>query len=124
MNREINLLEPKPEPVEVSTGGPPELGRTPPSLELLAILSGRFFLTPKRAHPLCSSIFCLDSGNMAGRNAYTVAGGKHYPNLFGVLVGSTNGGRKGTSWNCIKDVLRQIDPDWGGNSTGKRTQFR
>ena len=111
MNREINLLEPKPEPVEVSTGGPPEL-EDAALAGIAGEIVGKILPHTEASAPAMLFNFLSGFGNMAGRNAYTVAGGKHYPNLFGVLVGSTNGGRKGTSWNCIKDVLRQIDPDW------------
>lgn len=55
-------------------------------------------------------------GNIIGRGAYTVAdGAQHYMNLFGVLVGQTSKGRKGTSWNQIGSFLREVDSDWCAN---------
>jgi hypothetical protein len=52
-------------------------------------------------------------GNLVGRQRYTVAGNsRHYPNLFGVLCGSTGKGRKGTSWNAFKPILRGLDESW------------
>lgn len=111
MSGVINLIERKPEPVEVSTGGPPKL-----EAAALAGIAGEIVgkILPHTEASAPAMLFNLLSGfgNMAGRNAYTVAGGKQYPNLFGVLVGATSGGRKGTSWNCIESVLREIDPDW------------
>lgn len=52
-------------------------------------------------------------GNIIGRDAYMVAdGARHYLNLFGVLVGQTSKGRKGTSWNQIENFLNGVDSDW------------
>ncbi len=52
-------------------------------------------------------------GSIAGRNRYTFAGNsRHYPNLFGVLCGSTGKGRKGTSWNAFKPILNELDESW------------
>ena len=55
-------------------------------------------------------------GNVIGRDAYMVAdGARHYLNLFGVLVGQSSKGRKGTSWNQIANLLERIDADWRSN---------
>jgi hypothetical protein len=55
-------------------------------------------------------------GSVIGRDAYMVAdGARHYLNLFGVLVGQSSKGRKGTSWNQIANLLERIDADWRGN---------
>ncbi len=55
-------------------------------------------------------------GNIIGRNSYMVAdGARHYLNLFGVLVGQSSKGRKGTSWNQIGNLLERIDEDWRAN---------
>ena len=52
-------------------------------------------------------------GSIIGREAYMVAdGARHHLNLFGVLVGPTSKGRKGTSWNQIGNLFERIDPDW------------
>ena len=52
-------------------------------------------------------------GSVAGRNRYAQAGNsRHYPNLFGVLVGTSGKGRKGTAWNAFKPILSEIDDDW------------
>jgi hypothetical protein len=54
-------------------------------------------------------------GSIIGRNSfYMVEGARHYPNLFFVQVGETSKGRKGTSWNRVKQALEMIDPGWGG----------
>ena len=52
-------------------------------------------------------------GNVVGRGAYFRAeADKHYPNLFGVMVGATAKGRKGSSWGQIKALLRSVDEEW------------
>lgn len=57
--------------------------------------------------------FVVFFGNAAGRNCYTTVGSKrHYPNLFGVLVGSTSKGRKGTSLGWIETLFKRADPQW------------
>ena len=65
-------------------------------------------------------------GNIIGRGSYIVAdGAKHCLNLFGVLVGQSSKGRKGTSWNQIGRLLGRVDADWlskqvtSGLSTGE-----
>ncbi|MEO5753428.1 MAG: hypothetical protein ABIR38_01845, partial [Chthoniobacterales bacterium] len=53
------------------------------------------------------------AGNIVGRKAYMVAdGARHYLNLYGVLVGQTSKGRKGTSWNQIGNLCERIDLEW------------
>ena len=57
--------------------------------------------------------FLLGFGNIVGRSAYFVAeADRHHTNMFGVLVGSTAKGRKGTSWGQVRRVLRAADPEW------------
>jgi len=52
-------------------------------------------------------------GNIIGRDAYMVAdGARHCLNLFGVLVGQSSKGRKGTSWNQIASLLSRVDETW------------
>ncbi len=52
-------------------------------------------------------------GNIIGRDAYMVAdGARHCLNLFGVLVGQSSKGRKGTSWNQIAALLERVDEVW------------
>lgn len=59
--------------------------------------------------------FLIGFGNMAGRNAHAQVGAdRHYLNLFGVLVGPTSKGRKGSSWNAIQQVLHAADEEWAG----------
>ena len=60
--------------------------------------------------------FLLGFGNMIGRNSYfRVEATHHYTNLNLVLVGATSGGRKGTSWNQVSSILKQVDPQWRSN---------
>jgi 5S rRNA maturation endonuclease (ribonuclease M5) len=52
-------------------------------------------------------------GNLIGHDHYIVAdGGRHYLNLYGVLVGQSSKGRKGTSWNHIANVMERVEPEW------------
>ena len=60
--------------------------------------------------------FLTAFGNIIDRGAYIVAdGARHYMNLFGVLVGETSKGRKGTSWQQIAGLLDRVDPIWRQN---------
>jgi Protein of unknown function (DUF3987) len=52
-------------------------------------------------------------GNLIGHDHYIVAdGARHYLNLYGVLVGQSSKGRKGTSWNHVANVMERVDSDW------------
>src|ERR1700689_1518232 len=53
------------------------------------------------------------AGNAIGRGPhYRVEGDRHGANLFGVLVGVTAKGRKGTSWGGGRQVREIADPSW------------
>ena len=55
-------------------------------------------------------------GNLIGHDHYIVAdGARHYLNLYGVLVGQSSKGRKGTSWNHIANLMERVDPEWQQN---------
>ena len=58
--------------------------------------------------------FVAGFGNIVGRDAYMMAdGAQHGLNLFGVLVGQSSKGRKGTSWNQIaRPAVGQVDEEW------------
>jgi len=57
--------------------------------------------------------FLAAIGNLIGHDYYIVADGTwHYLNLYGVLVGQSSKGRKGTSWNHIANVMEDVDSDW------------
>ncbi|MBI5427671.1 MAG: DUF3987 domain-containing protein [Nitrospinae bacterium] len=51
-------------------------------------------------------------GDVIGRTAHFHAGGKHFLNLFAVLIGATSKGRKGTSWSCVSRLFNSIDEPW------------
>jgi hypothetical protein len=52
-------------------------------------------------------------GNLIGHDHYIIADGtRHYLNLYGVLVGQSSKGRKGTSWNHIANVMERVEPAW------------
>jgi hypothetical protein len=66
------------------------------------------------------------AGNIIGRGPhYRVEGDRHGPNIFGVLVGETAKGRKGTSWGRVRQIMEIADPPWAqdrvhsGLSTGE-----
>lgn len=59
-------------------------------------------------------------GNAIGRGPYfAVESSRHYPNLNVVLVGVTSKGRKGTSWDHVKRLMGEADPDWANGRIGK-----
>jgi Primase C terminal 2 (PriCT-2) len=69
----------------------------------------------------------IQFGNAFGRRAYCVADGAlHYPNEFGVTVGESAKGRKGTAARRVAAVTRATASDWadqcvanGGLSSGE-----
>lgn len=65
-------------------------------------------------------------GNLCGRGAHVRVGAdRHHLNLNVALVGETSKGRKGMSWNFVRDLLHAADPFWtedrimGGLSSGE-----
>jgi hypothetical protein len=59
--------------------------------------------------------FIAAFGNAAGRGAFVRVGADlHYLKLFVALVGATSKGRKGTSWGPVRDLMLEVDPEWGG----------
>jgi len=57
--------------------------------------------------------FLTGFGNLIGRGAYAkVEADTHYCNLYGVAVGETSKGRKGTSWGQVKAPLTAVDQSW------------
>jgi hypothetical protein len=55
-------------------------------------------------------------GNVIGRSAFFRASAdRHYLNLYGVLVGKTAKGRKGSSWSVVLEVLKSCDSNWAQN---------
>lgn len=56
--------------------------------------------------------FLAMAGNVIGRGASLISGGRHHTNLFVGIVGTTSKGRKGTSLAPLKELLRRVDEDW------------
>ena len=55
-------------------------------------------------------------GNVMGRHAYfPVEADRHYLNLYGLLVGETSRGRKGTSWGHVRRLFRSVDEVWASD---------
>jgi hypothetical protein len=60
--------------------------------------------------------FLVAFGNLVGRRAYfQVEASQHFPALFGVIVGTTSKGRKGTAWAHIRNLVGRIDKEWAGD---------
>ena len=58
--------------------------------------------------------FLIGFGNLIGKGAYAkVEADTHYCNLFGVAVGETAKGRKGTTWGQVKAPLTRLTPTGG-----------
>ena len=52
-------------------------------------------------------------GNIVGHDkCFTADGARHHLSLYGVLVGQSSKGRKGTSWNHIANLICKVDPEW------------
>ena len=62
--------------------------------------------------------FLVAFGNVIGPGPHFIAGAdKHFTNLFAVLVGETSKGRKGMSWNRIRELFSRIDGQWAAYKT-------
>ena len=60
--------------------------------------------------------FLVHFGNAVGRNPHGVAeADRHGTTLYGVNVGDTSKGRKGSGHGHIRELFRRADPDWSGN---------
>lgn len=71
------------------------------------------FLQSEADKPALLLHFLVGYGNMIGRSAHClVESTRHYTNMFYGCVGETAKGRKGTSWNRVRDVLERIDRPW------------
>ena len=51
-------------------------------------------------------------GNLMGRTACRKQASTHHLNEFAVLVGPTSRGRKGTAWNAVHNLAREVDQQW------------
>jgi hypothetical protein len=52
-------------------------------------------------------------GGACGRGAHVRVGPTaHHLNIFAALVGPTSKGRKGTSWECVRDLMQTTDGEW------------
>jgi len=70
------------------------------------------------AHPAALLVqFLVALGNVIGRGPYYVTEwDRHYPNLFGAIVGDSSVGKKGTSWGRVMSLMKQVDSDWSSNN--------
>lgn len=60
--------------------------------------------------------FLIAFGSVIGNNArFRVEADSHPMRLFGVLVGKTAKGRKGTSWKYIENLFSRVDSSWRNN---------
>lgn len=114
MNRTFSLLDSPSdsfEPVDLPSGPPALIARNALPGVVGDLIGKILPFTEAGEVPLLINLLTA-FGNIAGRNRYTVAGRRHYPNLFAVLCGSTGKGRKGTSWNAFKPILPKLDESW------------
>ena len=52
-------------------------------------------------------------GNLIGRGPHRIVGATaHHVNEFLLLIGPSSKGRKGSSWDCIEEVVGRADPEW------------
>lgn len=62
--------------------------------------------------------FLIGFGSVVGRGPFYCVGADHHRcNLFGVLVGPTAKGRKGTAWSVIRHLLESVDQEWADTRT-------
>ena len=68
----------------------------------------------------------IGAGNIIGRGPYVLTErDEQHTNLFGIIVGESSRGRKGTSWGHVRHILAQVDPSWesskimGGLASGE-----
>ena len=55
-------------------------------------------------------------GSVLGRTGYfLVEAEQHYPNLYCTVVGDTSKARKGTSWNHVLRILKEVALEWADN---------
>jgi hypothetical protein len=96
----------------------PQQWPDPPAEEAYYGLAGDVVRTIEphtEASPVALLIQTLQCfGNIVGRTAYfTAEASKHFMNLYGVLVGVTSVGRKGSSWAQVSRIFRIVDREWG-----------
>ncbi len=65
------------------------------------------------SHNYHLACFLSAVGVCLGRSVYIKHAGRHYPNLFVVLVGKSGGARKGTALNFGSDLVQALDPKIG-----------
>lgn len=57
--------------------------------------------------------FLIAAGSAIGRAAgFEVEGTRHATNLYGLIVGQTSKGRKGSSWQQARRPIELADPEW------------
>jgi len=68
----------------------------------------------------------IGAGNIIGRGPYVLTErDEQHANLFGLIVGESSRGRKGTSWGHVRHILAQVDLSWesskimGGLASGE-----
>jgi len=95
---------------------------TPPKLDPLALYGVcgeivRILEPHTEADPAAILLTLLTGlGNIMGRNPYFITdGASQHTNLFMAIVGDSSSGRKGTSWEHTKGILKAVDPDWSSS---------
>jgi hypothetical protein len=80
----------------------------------------RAVLPETEADPVALLVqFLIGFGNMVGRSPHFLVEATRHPcNLFTLVIGPTNRGRKGTAWDWVRMVLKDVDPVWGKRVKG------
>jgi hypothetical protein len=120
---------------EVQRG--PRLGDSPPPFapEAFHGIAGEFVDLVEPNTEACNEALLIQFltvyGYIVGRGPHYIAdGGRHTGSLFAVVVGDTSKARKGTSWNHVRRVFEEVDPDFmasnraSGLSSGKGLIYR
>lgn len=56
--------------------------------------------------------FLIGMGNLIGSRAWMDQGSEQHLNEFGLFIGPSSIGRKGTAWHLVSCLLKEVDPDW------------
>ncbi len=113
----LSLLDPPPEDSQPTdtTLAPPAGWPTPPAPAVYHERLGEIVTTiapHTEADPVAILTQLLVAfGAAAGRGAwFTVEATRHHPNEFMLLVGDSSKARKGSSWDHVRQLIAQVDP--------------
>jgi hypothetical protein len=113
----LSLLDPSPDdqPADTGTLPPPAGWPAPPAPDVYHELLGEIVarIAPHtEADPIAILTQLLVAfGAAVGRGAwFTVEATRHHPNEFMLLTGDSSKARKGSSWDHVRRLIAQVDP--------------